>query len=327
MMESRICSWVQKMVNADFPGCARHLTGYVAIIAGALMTIVVQSSSVFTSTLTPLVGIGLIKVERMYPLTLGSNIGTTMTSILAALAAPGSKIQVALQIAFCHLFFNITGILIFYPIPAMRNLPIRAAKFLGRVTARYRWFCVFYLILMFLLLPLVVFVLSLAGRVVIISVLSVVAALVFIVILLNIMQKKCQNKLPESLRTWEFLPKPLRSLEPYDSVISSILTFFKNRCPCKCNKEQSEQTEDQKSLKPLISGKRLQQNITLTIKSPKKDSSKTSLQFCSENSPPNSNLSSVASSTSSFSSFRSTTPIVKNLKFNKVWRNFDILNF
>ena len=39
------------------------------------MTILVQSSSVFTSALTPLVGLGVISIDRMYPLTLGSNIG------------------------------------------------------------------------------------------------------------------------------------------------------------------------------------------------------------------------------------------------------------
>ena len=39
------------------------------------MTILVQSSSVFTSSITPLVGLGVISIDRMYPLTLGSNIG------------------------------------------------------------------------------------------------------------------------------------------------------------------------------------------------------------------------------------------------------------
>lgn len=39
------------------------------------MTILVQSSSIFTSTLTPLAGLGVISLERVYPLTLGSNIG------------------------------------------------------------------------------------------------------------------------------------------------------------------------------------------------------------------------------------------------------------
>ena len=42
---------------------------------GAVITFLVQSSSVFTSTLTPLVGTGIFTIERAYALTLGANIG------------------------------------------------------------------------------------------------------------------------------------------------------------------------------------------------------------------------------------------------------------
>ena len=45
------------------------------IVFGALVTFLVQSSSVFTATVTPLVGAGVLTLERAYPLTLGSNIG------------------------------------------------------------------------------------------------------------------------------------------------------------------------------------------------------------------------------------------------------------
>ena len=60
----------------------REVAGYVSILIGCVLTILVQSSSVFTSALTPLVGMGLITVERMYPLTLGANLGTTITANL-----------------------------------------------------------------------------------------------------------------------------------------------------------------------------------------------------------------------------------------------------
>ena len=72
------------------------------------------------------VGIGLIEVETVYPLFLGSNIGTTTTGIMAALATGGegehgrTVLTRSLEVAFVHLFFNITGILIFYPLPFMR---------------------------------------------------------------------------------------------------------------------------------------------------------------------------------------------------------------
>lgn len=79
LLGGQIAKAARKTINADFPKPFHWLTGYFAIIVGAGMTILVQSSSVFTSALTPLVGIGCLKIERMYPLTLGSNIGTTFT--------------------------------------------------------------------------------------------------------------------------------------------------------------------------------------------------------------------------------------------------------
>ena len=58
-----------------------------------------------------------------------------------------------------HLFFNVSGILLFYPIPFMR-FPIRMAKLLGDTTAKYRWFAIAYMVIMFIILPLLV----MAGR-------------------------------------------------------------------------------------------------------------------------------------------------------------------
>jgi sodium-dependent phosphate cotransporter len=69
---------------------------------------------------------------------LGSNIGTTTTSILASFAAEGKYLKPSIQISLVHLFFNVIGILIFYPIPFMR-WPIVMAKKLGDITAEYRY--------------------------------------------------------------------------------------------------------------------------------------------------------------------------------------------
>ena len=160
------------------------LTGYLVMVIGAGLTIIVQSSSVFTSTLTPLAGAGLVSLERAYPLTLGSNIGTTTTSLLAALASKGNEKE-AIQIALVHLCFNITGILLFYPIPFMR-WPILLAQHLGDITSRYRWFSVAYLLLMFFIFPAIIFGLSLAGSVAMYVVLTPVAALVILIILINL---------------------------------------------------------------------------------------------------------------------------------------------
>ena len=166
-----MASVIQSTINADFSGKAAFLTGYVAMLVGALVTVLVQSSSVVSSALTPLVGIGFVTVERVYPMMLGANIGTTSTAILAAFAATGDRIVPSFQIAMCHLFFNLSGILIWYPVPVMRRVPIRISVFLGDTTAKYRWFAFLYLIVMFFLLPVTVFLLSLPGLWLLLSVL------------------------------------------------------------------------------------------------------------------------------------------------------------
>jgi sodium-dependent phosphate cotransporter len=130
---------------------ATNINGYLAMVVGAAITMLVQSSSITTSTLTPLVGMGVLRVEQMYPLTLGANVGTTVTAILAALVSDGTE---ALQVALAHLFFNLTGILIFYPVPFMRALPINAAKQLGKGTRIWRGFPVVYIVVMFFCVPL-----------------------------------------------------------------------------------------------------------------------------------------------------------------------------
>jgi solute carrier family 34 (sodium-dependent phosphate cotransporter) len=87
----------------------------------------------------------------MYPITLGANIGTTVTGLLAALLSTTD----AMQVALAHLFFNITGIVIFYPIPIMRAIPMHAARQLGKATRIWRGFPFAYILVMFFLVPLI----------------------------------------------------------------------------------------------------------------------------------------------------------------------------
>ena len=54
-------------------------------------------------------GTGLIELYRAYPLTLGSNIGTTTTGILAALAADGDKLRDSLQVGHFYVVGNVHG--------------------------------------------------------------------------------------------------------------------------------------------------------------------------------------------------------------------------
>jgi len=222
LLKGQIAVVIRKTFNSDFPKPFGFLTGYVAIVVGAGMTILVQSSSIFTSAMTPLVGLGVVSIERIYPLTLGSNIGTTGTSILAALASSGDKLGFALQISLCHLFFNISGILLWYPFPPLRRLPIKLACYLGNTTAKYRWFALAYLVVCFGMLPLFVFALSLAGWKVFVGVAVPFAALVIAIIIINVIQCKRPTWLPSVLRTWHWLPLFMRSLEPIDNIIMLV---------------------------------------------------------------------------------------------------------
>uniref|UniRef100_A0A8C5NAJ2 Sodium-dependent phosphate transport protein 2B n=1 Tax=Gouania willdenowi TaxID=441366 RepID=A0A8C5NAJ2_GOUWI len=256
MLKGQVAVVIKKVLNTDFPFPFGWVTGYIAILVGGGMTFIVQSSSVFTSAITPLVGIGVISLERAYPLTLGSNIGTTTTAILAAMASPGETLAESLQIALCHFFFNIMGILLWYPIPFTR-IPIRLARGLGNKTAEYRWFAAIYLILCFLVLPLTVFGLSVAGWQVLVGVGVPVIVVVIFAIVVNVMQSRCPRYLPKGLRTWDFLPLPLHSLEPWDSVVTTSLGFCGKYCCCCCkccnccnkgNEDEKIEGGDQKSL-------------------------------------------------------------------------------
>uniref|UniRef100_A0A8C7TAM9 Sodium-dependent phosphate transport protein 2B n=1 Tax=Oncorhynchus mykiss TaxID=8022 RepID=A0A8C7TAM9_ONCMY len=246
MLKGQVAVVIKKVLNTDFPFPFGWVTGYIAILVGAGMTFIVQSSSVFTSAITPLVagsyGIGVISLERAYPLTLGSNIGTTTTAILAAMAAPGETLANSLQIALCHFFFNIAGILLWYPIPFTR-IPIRLARALGNRTANYRWFAAIYLLLCFFLMPLTILGLSLAGWQALVGVAVPIVVLAIFIIIVNLMQTRCPRYLPSRLRNWDFLPRPLHSMAPWDGVIMSGMAFCGTRCCCCC--KCCQKTEDE----------------------------------------------------------------------------------
>ncbi|TKS68053.1 Sodium-dependent phosphate transport protein 2B [Collichthys lucidus] len=175
--------------------------------------------------------IGVISIERAYPLSLGSNIGTTTTAILAAMASPGDTLANALQIALVHFLFNISGILLWYPIPFTR-VPIWLAKRLGNITASYRWFAIVYIVCCFFVLPLFVFSLSLAGWKVLVGVGVPLLSMLLIILVINMLQKWKPGCLPAVLRSWDFLPLWAHSLAPWDKVVGVITA--KCCCCCKC---------------------------------------------------------------------------------------------
>jgi phosphate:Na+ symporter len=82
----------------------------LAILAGMLVTFIIQSSSAALGLIITLGAAGLIGVEGAFGLVLGSNIGTTITAQLAAI---GGKTN-AKRVALTHTLFNVFGVLLMY---------------------------------------------------------------------------------------------------------------------------------------------------------------------------------------------------------------------
>lgn len=122
-----------------------------AIVAGLAITAMVQSSSITTSLMVPLVGAGVVTLEQVFPFTIGANIGTTVTAMLAALATGNPA---AVTVAFSHLMFNLTASLLIYVPPPMRAIPLFLARSLGRVASQNRILAGVYIVTVFFALPL-----------------------------------------------------------------------------------------------------------------------------------------------------------------------------
>ncbi len=123
------------------------------IAAGTLMTVLVQSSSTTTSLMVPLAGSGVFGLEQIYPFTLGANIGTCITALLAATAVSGAEAVPALEIALVHLLYNIFGVIVIYGIPFLCRLPILCAQSLAAVASERKFIALAYIIGVFFVIP------------------------------------------------------------------------------------------------------------------------------------------------------------------------------
>ncbi|MCG3863860.1 MULTISPECIES: Na/Pi symporter [unclassified Photobacterium] len=123
------------------------------IASGTAVTILVQSSSTTTSLMVPLVGTGVLKVRDVYPFTLGANIGTCITALLAATAVSGDNAVFALQIALVHLCFNVMATVLIYGIPFLREIPLKCAFFLSDLATKNKVAVAGYLGLVFIAIP------------------------------------------------------------------------------------------------------------------------------------------------------------------------------
>ena len=120
--------------------------GLIALVLGLVITIAVQSSSITTSILIPLTAAGVLSLHNAYPVTLGANVGTTITAVLAPMAASSPD---SLTVAPAHTTFNVLGIFLLYVIPIARNVPIVLAEGLASLVVQRRSLAFGYVIVVF----------------------------------------------------------------------------------------------------------------------------------------------------------------------------------
>ena len=147
-MRQLIADRVERSMNAVL---ARG-SGSIAMLLGMVITMAVQSSSITTSILIPMSAAGVLALRNAYPVTLGANVGTTITALLAALAT-GSP--AALTVGLTHTVFNLAGILVLYVPPFVRTVPIYCAEWLARIAATRPIWAVGYVMGAFIVLPLI----------------------------------------------------------------------------------------------------------------------------------------------------------------------------
>lgn len=124
-----------------------------AMATGFAATVVTQSSTVTNSVLVPFVGAGAITTRQLYPVTLGANIGTTMTALLAAFAVSGGKARIGLQAAYIHMIYNVTAVILIFGVPFLRRIPLRLAELFADKAVDNKRLVFAYLIGVFIALP------------------------------------------------------------------------------------------------------------------------------------------------------------------------------
>ncbi|NOX16867.1 MAG: hypothetical protein GXO87_01105 [Chlorobi bacterium] len=121
-----------------------------AMVVGLILTVLVQSSSITTSLVVPMAGAGLLTLIQIFPYTLGANIGTTVTAILAALLTGNLA---AVTVAFAHLLFNISGIIVWWP---LKKVPLTIAEKFSEYSIKNKLIPVAYVVILFFIIPLLV---------------------------------------------------------------------------------------------------------------------------------------------------------------------------
>ena len=136
----KVMSDTMKPLRAD-PAFNSILTSFenpfLGILAGAIFTALVQSSSATTGIVITLASGGSITLEAGIPLIFGANIGTCITALLAGLNASRD----AKRVAVAHVTFNLLGVLLFcFWIPTFADFVSQTSQNIPRQIANAHTF-------------------------------------------------------------------------------------------------------------------------------------------------------------------------------------------
>ena len=107
---------------------ARVNSSFLLIIFGAILTALIQSSTAITSISISMVAVGLINISQGIYLTLGANVGTCLTGMLAGMKSEGIN---AKRTSLMQLIFNIGGVLLVYVIDLIMKIASGGALSFG----------------------------------------------------------------------------------------------------------------------------------------------------------------------------------------------------
>jgi solute carrier family 34 (sodium-dependent phosphate cotransporter) len=118
---------------------------------GLLTTAAIRSSTITTTVVVPIVAKKITTLRQAAPFIMGANVGTTITAFIAVTLQANTSS--AISIAIAHFLFNFFGVILFFPVPVLRKLPLELANGLGRITLKYRLAGFVFLLLTFFFIP------------------------------------------------------------------------------------------------------------------------------------------------------------------------------
>ena len=92
----------------------------LGVVAGAVLTAIIQSSSASVGILQALCMTGAVPYSSAFPIIMGQNIGTCVTALLSAIGANKN----AKRAAMIHLYFNLIGTVVFMVLFYMINAAV-----------------------------------------------------------------------------------------------------------------------------------------------------------------------------------------------------------